>query len=104
MDSYLVRVWRSAFAIARGELGRRRAVAPDGADGPSVVPPEYTLDVVGGLRALAVQDREVLVLRHVAGYSHAGIAARCGISQAAARVRLHRATGRARRLLEGHRG
>jgi RNA polymerase sigma-70 factor (ECF subfamily) len=96
-------IWRTAFAIARGELARRRSALTPPHHLAEVPPEEYTQDIVKVLRVLDVRDREVLVLRYVADLSHGEIAARCGISPAAARVRLHRATARARNLLEGHR-
>lgn len=96
-------IWRTAFAIARGELARRRSSRAIDLEMQASSTPEYTQDIVKVLRGLDVRDREVLVLRYVADLSHSEIAARCGISTAAARVRLHRATGRARTLLEGHR-
>lgn len=95
-------VWRAAFAIARGELSRRRPPPTSDGDEPAEIPPEYTRDVIAVLRALDLRDREVLVLRYVADLTHPEIARRCGITPAAARVRLHRARLRARRLLEVH--
>jgi RNA polymerase sigma-70 factor, ECF subfamily len=94
-------VWRAAFAIARGELARRRVSSAPARDVPPIELPEYTRDLIVALRALDLRDREVLVLRYVADLSHADIAERLGISGPAVRVRLHRATARARTLLEG---
>jgi RNA polymerase sigma factor (sigma-70 family) len=95
-------VWRSAFAIARGELSRRRPPQLSERDDPAETPPEYTRDAIAVLSALDLRDREVLVLRYVVDLTHAEIARRCGITPAAVRVRLHRARSRARRLLEEH--
>jgi RNA polymerase sigma-70 factor (ECF subfamily) len=103
LDDVEAWIWRSAFAVARGELARRHSRRAPCPDMPRMSLPEYTHDVVALLGALDLRDREVLVLRYVADMSHAEIAARCEISPAAARVRLHRATARARALLEGHR-
>ena len=52
------------------------------------------------LDALPDGQREVVVLKDVEGWSHAEIATRLGISESAAKVRLHRAHLRLARLLE----
>ena len=91
-------VWRSAYAIARGELQRRRrndaAVADAGvADG-------QLGDLLAALAELPETDRELIVLCHVAGWKPGELASVLDANPGAIRVRLHRATARARELLE----
>lgn len=98
-------VWRSAFAIARGELQRRRRVEP-------VVPIAADVDVAGHdglgellvrLAVLSEQDRELIVLCHVGGWKPGELAKVLGEPAGRIRVRLHRATERAREILENDR-
>lgn len=93
-------VWRSAFAIARGEL-QRRARDSDAAPEPDGDVPDF-----GGLHAqlmalssLSDGDRELVVLCHLAGWTPHELADLQGVSAGAMRVRLHRATRHARALL-----
>ena len=99
-------VWRSAFAIARGELARRsrdRDSAGDErverADDEAGSMPEPAIDLVRALQALPPADRELLVLCHAGGWTPTEIAAITGQPASTVRVRLHRANRRARRLL-----
>ncbi|TDT17453.1 RNA polymerase sigma-70 factor (ECF subfamily) [Ilumatobacter fluminis] len=96
-------VWRSAFAIARGELQRRRRANGEPAEVPSV----DTVDGLGGLlrrlAALSEQDRELIVLCHVGGWKPGELATVLGEPAGRVRVRLHRATERAREILENDR-
>jgi RNA polymerase sigma-70 factor, ECF subfamily len=92
-------VWRSAYAIARGELqvrGRSGGELPDRAaiqhDGDLAA-------VMAQLQALSADEREILVLCHVAGWKPRELAPVLGIPVGTLRVRLHRATRRARELL-----
>ena len=55
----------------------------------------------GALDALAPDQRMVVVLKDVEGWSHNEIAEGLGITVGAAKVRLHRARRRLRSLLEG---
>jgi RNA polymerase sigma-70 factor (ECF subfamily) len=98
-------IWRSAFAIARGELAaRRRRGVGDAID----VPSEAMLDAPGtglerlldALDELPLADRELLVLCHVGGWRPAELAPMLDVSGATLRVRLHRARKRARLILE----
>jgi len=93
-------VWRTAFALARGNLQRRgnADVSLDAAPLAGTVDPEFA--DLRPLMALSESDREVLVLRYLGGYEAQEIARICGISAGAVRVRLHRARARARRLME----
>lgn len=92
-------VWRSAFAIASGELARRRR---DDYRVPERIDelPEQTVDLIAALAELPDSDRELLVLRHVAGFAPAELAVLMNTRAATLRVRLHRATRRARPILE----
>lgn len=92
-------VWRSAFAIARGELQRRRR--PDSPPIREAVAPGGDLaELLGALAELPEADRELIVLCHVAGWKPGELAAVLDANAGAIRVRLHRATARARDLLE----
>lgn len=92
-------VWRSAFAIAKGEMQRR---GRSGAAVPETAVEDHTGDLAGVLArldALSEDDRELLVLCHVAGWKPRELAPVLGVPVGALRVRLHRATRRARELL-----
>ncbi|MFW2335507.1 RNA polymerase sigma factor [Ilumatobacter sp.] len=102
-------VWRSGFAIARGELQRRsreRSSSPDTTSAMS----SSTHDVGGAdaslgavldrLQRLSVEDRELLVLCHVGGWRPGELAGVLDVAAGTVRVRLHRATSRARALLD----
>jgi len=92
-------VWRTAFVIARADMGRRR----DAHRGAVVDDVSVDFDApfadLTPLLALSDSDRHLLVLRHIGGYEAAEIASLLGVSAGAIRVRLHRARARARRLL-----
>jgi RNA polymerase sigma-70 factor (ECF subfamily) len=93
-------IWRTAFAIARGELKDRELrnhIPVELRSEPHVEQWPHELDA---LMALRERDREVLVLRYIAGYSAEEIGRVQGLTAGAVRVRLHRATQRARRLLK----
>jgi RNA polymerase sigma-70 factor, ECF subfamily len=97
-------VWRSAYAIARGELQRRSltsAVAADAIVAEVAATGEHDelVAVLNQLRPLSHEDRELLVLCHVAGWKPRELAPVLGISASTLRVRLHRATRRARELM-----
>jgi RNA polymerase sigma-70 factor (ECF subfamily) len=76
--------------------------APEGMDHPVFA--GETLDLRRRLRAaldrLPVAQRQVVVLKDVYGWTHAEIARSIGISETAAKVRLHRARARLARDLE----
>jgi RNA polymerase sigma-70 factor, ECF subfamily len=95
-------VWRSAFAIARGHLAARRAHDElDGdIDGPGPDLPEPAVDLLRALSRLSARDRELLVLCHVGGWTPTALARVTGTPAATVRIRLHRATRRARALLQ----
>lgn len=99
-------IWRSAFAIARGELSERRlrgvGIALDVPTDPiAVAEAEGLAGVLDSLGALDAADRELLVLCHVGGWRPSELAPILNVSGPTLRVRLHRATKRARSILEG---
>jgi RNA polymerase sigma-70 factor (ECF subfamily) len=92
-------VWRSAYAIARGELQQRGRL---GGSPPERAASHHDDDLAGvmeQLRALTADEREILVLCHTAGWKPRDLAPVLGIPAGTLRVRLHRATRRARELL-----
>lgn len=92
-------VWTSAYAIARGELNRR-ARAGDGPPHDVADEADHGLThLLDALRALSDSDRQLVVLCHVAGWRPGELSALLGESPGTLRVRLHRATRRARALL-----
>ncbi|MEQ9161461.1 MAG: sigma-70 family RNA polymerase sigma factor, partial [Ilumatobacter fluminis] len=74
---------------------------------PDEVPSVDTVDGLGDLlrrlAALSEQDRELIVLCHVGGWKPGELAAVLGEPAGRVRVRLHRATERAREILENDR-
>lgn len=105
IDDVAAWVWKSAFAIARGELKQRgrtsgdplgdRRPAGGGGDDEDI---QHLLQL---LSALSHDDRELIVLCHVGGWKPRELAPVLGIPAGTLRVRLHRATARAREILEG---
>lgn len=97
-------LWRSAFAIARGDLKRRRAggIVTGRELGRDDVPGGLA-EVLARLNGLSHDDRELLVLCHVGGWKPTELAPLFDVPAATLRVRLHRATNRARTLLEDQR-
>lgn len=96
-------VWRSAFALARGELQRRRRAAGEPVEAPVVDTADGLGDLLRRLAALSEQDRELIVLCHVGGWKPGELATVLGEPAGRVRVRLHRATERAREILEDDR-
>ncbi len=99
-------VWRAAYAIARGELQKRRRDvglnAPITADHHAG---DHELgQLLGALSELSETDRQLVVLCHLAGWKPSELSDVLGESPGALRVRLHRATRRARALLEDAEG
>jgi RNA polymerase sigma-70 factor (ECF subfamily) len=94
--------------LANQRRGRRRRARLDErlrhelrAALPAARPADEVADSVRrALATLGEQDREVLLLAGWEGLEPAEIAAVCGIPQATARTRLHRARGRLRAALE----
>lgn len=96
-------VWRAAFRIAAGLLGdrRRTGVLHEG-DEPSTAGPDDLAVLLDALARLRPEDRKVVVLSLVGGWSSGDVGAITGTSAGAVRVRLHRAKQQLRDLLEDH--
>ncbi len=106
IDDVAAWVWTSAFAIARGELKQRGRTAGDPlgeqrAAGIIDVDDGDIRHLLHRLAALSHDDRELIVLCHVGGWKPRELAPLLGVPAGTLRVRLHRATARARELLEG---
>lgn len=108
IDDVAAWVWKSAFAIARGELKRRgRTIGEPPGDRRSAAIADEPHDdgdiqhLLQRLAALSHDDRELIVLCHVGGWKPRELAPVLGIPAGTLRVRLHRATARAREILEG---
>jgi RNA polymerase sigma-70 factor (ECF subfamily) len=104
IDDVAAWVWTSAFAIARGELKQRGRTTGD----PLVDQRADITDDDGDIQhllkrlaALSPDDRQLIVLCHVGGWKPRELAPVLGIPAGTLRVRLHRATARAREILEG---
>lgn len=103
IDDVTAWVWTSAFAIARGELKRRSSTTdhrPIG-DMAAVETDGDIQALMEQLAGLSHEDRELIVLCHVGGWKPRDLAPLLGIPAGTLRVRLHRATARARAILEG---
>ena len=98
-------VWTSAFAIVRGELKQRgRTTADPLGDQRAAAVTDDDDDIqhlLQRLSGLSHEDRELIVLCHVGGWKPRELAPVLGIPAGTLRVRLHRATARARTILEG---
>lgn len=93
-------VWRAAFRIAAGELGRWRRRPPDEVAQSYEMETSQGTNLLAALSKLSAKQRSSLVLHHYAGYSAAEVAAMIGSTSAAVRVHLHRGRSRMRELLE----
>jgi DNA-directed RNA polymerase specialized sigma24 family protein len=74
-------VWKAAFAIAGGELKRRRTVADPPDASVDLVAPESVIDLTWALRKLSPRQRMVTVLHYYGGYSLQEIATIVGSSR-----------------------
>lgn len=105
IDDVAAWVWTSAFAIARGELKQRGRTTGDRLAnqraGDLADDDEDIQHLLQRLAALSHDDRELIVLCHVGGWKPRELAPVLGIPAGTLRVRLHRATARAREILEG---
>ena len=108
IDDVAAWVWKSAFAIARGELKQRGRTTGDalGDQRPASIADDTRDDgdiqhLLQRLAALSHDDRELIVLCHVGGWKPRELAPVLGVPAGTLRVRLHRATARAREILEG---
>ncbi len=99
-------VWRTAFAIAHGELTRRRTEPP-------LAEPPLAAGTAGDgevaallerLDALDDSDRRLLAWRHVGGWNAKEMAPALGMRAVTVRFELHRADRRVEALLGGDAG
>lgn len=99
---------RRGDARARGQVAGHRAFAAPGNDGDlasdtdvaaAVVTGDQVASVAAALETLSDDDRAVIELRDVKGLSTKQAAKALGISESAAKVRLHRAHARLRRVV-----
>jgi len=92
-------LWKSAFAIARGELKRRAQVEQllDEREMPTSEPAWRLREC---LSQLSESQRAALLLHHYAGYPTSQVAEIIGSTPAAVRVHLHRGRRRMKALLQ----
>lgn len=91
-------VWKAAFRIASGELGRRRKIELLNTES-SYEMDESAADPLGGL---SPKQRACVLLHHYAGYSVREVAEIVGSSVAAVKVHLSTGRRRLRGILEVH--
>jgi RNA polymerase sigma-70 factor (ECF subfamily) len=97
-----LRPWFLAIVANESRMAIRRAKRGVEA-APEAVPADDQAEVADLRRALATldaQSRMVLVLRYYLDLPHADVARILGISEGAARVRVHRALGRLRPVID----
>lgn len=92
-------IWRAAFALAAGELKRRRRWVRAPED-EAYEMTEPATDLLRALRLLPPRQRAALVLHYFAGYPTRDVARVLGSSAATVRVHLSQGRRRLRRLLE----
>lgn len=94
-------VWRWAFAIASGELARRRLEPPltEHASAVGAADAGELTALLANLEALDGTDRRLLAWCHVGGWNAKEMAPLLGTRAATARVKLHRADRRVEALL-----
>ena len=88
-----------AFNYLRDEA--RRPIAPEPVDAPANASAETVVTVRDALQRLADVDRDIVLLREIAGLSYDELAAVCEITPDAVRSRLHRARNELRQALAG---
>ncbi|MGI8616484.1 MAG: RNA polymerase sigma factor [Actinomycetota bacterium] len=93
-------IWRTAFKIAAGEMGRRF----DEKDMPDVPAsprgdPESLLDLVRALGQISDMQRRALILRYYMGYSNVEIARILDSTPSSIGVQIFRSTRRLRAML-----
>lgn len=88
------------LALIRMRAGRRRRETDLAAASGSVVNPADSYHIGEELGRLRPDDRTIVVLKVIEGYSHEEIAELLGIRRNAAEVRYHRALKRLREAME----
>jgi len=94
---------RVTVRVALGRLRREEVRAAQALDAGLAAPSHdaaAAIDLAMAVASLPSSLRAVLMLKEVEGYSHAEISDMVGISEAASKVRLHRALRALRRMLE----
>jgi RNA polymerase sigma-70 factor (ECF subfamily) len=97
--AWVFRIARNLALNHRRDHGRQPDVI-ELADASRPAPQETALAMKQALDRLSPLDRDVFLLREVAGLSYDEIAASCEITSAAVRCRLHRARQHLRQLLQ----
>lgn len=97
--AWVFRIARNLALNHRRDTGRRPSTV-DLTDVSRSAPQETSAAMKQALEQLAPLDRDVFLLREVAGLSYDEIAISCDISAAAVRSRLHRARQQLRHVLQ----
>ncbi|MGH2725292.1 MAG: RNA polymerase sigma factor [Actinomycetota bacterium] len=92
-------VWRTAFIVARRELGERSRPGRAATD-TGYVMEDPALELVRALARLSPRQRAAVVLHHAADYPVGEVARILGTTASAVRVHLTRGRRRLRALLE----
>jgi RNA polymerase sigma-70 factor, ECF subfamily len=80
-----------AIDFVRARAARREVAAPAPADAPAELPPAFGDDTLAALATLGPEQRAVVVLRHLLGYSPGQIAALLELPRGTVNSRLRRA-------------
>ncbi len=99
-EAWLRRIAVRLTLVRMRSRTRRREVPLDGPDEPAVSIAGESLYLWQALEGLPEEQRAIVVLRVVEGYSHEEIGELLGIRRGAAQVRFHRALNHLRRSLE----
>ena len=99
--AWVFRIARNLALNHRRDAGRRPATV-ELTDASRPAPQEAAVAMTEALDRLPPLDRDVFLLREVAGLSYDEIAASCEISAPAVRSRLHRARRQLREALQPH--
>ncbi len=93
-------IWRVAFRVAAGEQQQRKRT---GAEVPDMPDPSHAQasELLSLLRELPGKQRAAILIHYYADRPVRDVAAALGVTQATARVHLHRGRRRLRQLLEG---
>jgi RNA polymerase sigma-70 factor, ECF subfamily len=101
--AWVFRIARNLALNHRRDTGRRPETVTL-TDAARPAPQETSAAMKQALERLSPLDRDVFLLREVAGLSYEEIAGSCEISHAAVRARLHRARQQLRNELQPHLG